>query len=63
MQLVGYRDELTAGQGHTLRYAIRRNKLRVGAILLAGSFPRRIRELVDELHYPAQLDLRDREHT
>jgi pimeloyl-ACP methyl ester carboxylesterase len=62
MQLVGDRDQLGRLPRLASGVAVRRRKLWIWLILLAGGCPRGIGELVDELHHPGQLDLRNREH-
>jgi hypothetical protein len=63
MQLVGRRDQLGCLPLLTSDVAGGGGELWIWLILLAGGCPRGIRELVDELHHPGQLDLRNWEHT
>lgn len=63
MQLVGHPDQLGRLPRLTSEVAVRRRELWIWLILLAGGCPRGIGELVDKLHHPGQLDLRNREHT
>lgn len=63
MQLVGRRDQLGRRPPLASEVAVRRGELWIWLILLAGGCPRGIGELVDELHHPGQLDLRNTEHT
>ena len=63
MQLVGRPDQLGCLPLLTSEVAGRGRELWIWLILLAGGCPRGIGELVDELHHPGQLDLRNREHT
>ena len=63
MQLVGRPDQLGCLPMLTSELAGEGRELWIWLILLAGGCPRGIGELVDELHHPGQLDLRNREHT
>ena len=63
IQFVGRRDQLGRLPRQTSEVAVRRRELWIWLILLAGGCPRGIGELVDELHHPGQLDLRNTEHT
>jgi hypothetical protein len=63
MQLVGRPDQLGCLPTLTSEVAGRGGELWIWVILLASGCPRGIGELVDELHHPGELDLRNREHT
>ena len=62
MQLVGRLDQLGRLPRLAGEAAVRRSEFRIRLILLTGGCPRGIGELVDELHHPRQLDLRNRKH-
>ena len=63
VQLVGRPNQLGCLPLLTSEVVGRGRELWIWLILLAGGCPRGIGELVDELHYPGQLDQRNREHT
>jgi hypothetical protein len=63
MKFVSRRDQTVGLPRLTSEVAVRRRELWIWLILLPGGRARGIGELVDQIHHPSQVDLRNREHT